>query len=153
MLLASHKIIVHDFLRKMSTVIVFALSDRQNSSLSFLLEKKTFNKNFYKYKSYTERLGGMLLNKVKNQKRKKITWWHFPLTKKIMYKNEMKEWQREEKNMYKTHSTLSTLPTTHNLAITALTVLFTRIQSTPLSIINLSHGSIHQNHFGLRFFL
>lgn len=100
----------------------------------------------------------MLLNKVKNQKekKKKITWWHFPLTKKIMYKNEMKEWQREEeKNMYiNYHSiTLSTYPTTHNLAITALTVLFTRIQSTPLSIINLSHGSIHQNHFGLRFFL
>lgn len=60
MLLASHKIIVHDFLRKMSKVIVFALSDRQNSSLSFLLKsiyiymkKKTFNKNFYKYKSHS----------------------------------------------------------------------------------------------------
>lgn len=38
MLLASYKFIVDDFLRKMSKVIVFALSDRQNSSLSSLLK-------------------------------------------------------------------------------------------------------------------
>lgn len=71
----------------------------------------------------------MLLNKVKNQKeKKKITWWHFPLTKKIMYKNEMKEWQREEeKNMY----------------INYHSITLSNLSNHPQSCYNSTHRSFH----------